>query len=115
VHLIRRSLKYVPRRELADVAVSDPHAATPTQPLADALIDADVVIVATNHTAFAGPQTLRQILELASDDCLIVDPWNCLGTAQVFLYAAEAPSLLEPTATLPATRQRPSRTSSSPM
>jgi UDP-N-acetyl-D-mannosaminuronic acid dehydrogenase len=93
-------------RELADVAVSDPHAATPTQPLADALIDADVVIVATNHTAFAGPQTLRQILELASDDCLIVDPWNCLGTAQVFLYAAEAPSLLEPTATLPATPDR---------
>jgi UDP-N-acetyl-D-mannosaminuronic acid dehydrogenase len=93
-------------RELADVAVSDPHAATPTQPLADALIDADVVIVATNHTAFAGSETLRQILELASDDCLIVDPWNCLGTAQVFLYAAEAPSLLEPTATLPATPHR---------
>jgi UDP-N-acetyl-D-mannosaminuronic acid dehydrogenase len=90
-------------RELADVAVSDPHAATPTQPLADALRDADVVIVATNHSAYAGPGTLREILALASDDCLIVDPWNCLGTAQVFLYAAEAAPMLETAATLPVT------------
>jgi UDP-N-acetyl-D-mannosaminuronic acid dehydrogenase len=89
-------------RELADVAVSDPHAATPTQPLADALRDADVVIVATNHSRFAEPGTLREILALACDDCLIVDPWNCLGTAQVFLYAAEAAPMLEPTASLPA-------------
>jgi UDP-N-acetyl-D-mannosaminuronic acid dehydrogenase len=89
-------------RELADVAVSDPHAATPTQPLADAIRDADVVIVATNHSAFAGPETLQEILTLAADDCLIVDPWNCLGTAQVFLYAAEASPLLPASATLPA-------------
>jgi UDP-N-acetyl-D-mannosaminuronic acid dehydrogenase len=82
-------------RELADVAVSDPHAATPTQPLADALRDADVVIVATNHSAFGGPDTLREILALASDECLIVDPWNCLGTSQVFVYAAEARPMLE--------------------
>ena len=26
---------------------------------------------------------------LASDDVLIVDPWNAFGTAQVFAYAAE--------------------------
>jgi len=32
-------------RELADVAVCDPHAATPTQPLTEAVQDADVVIV----------------------------------------------------------------------
>jgi UDP-N-acetyl-D-mannosaminuronic acid dehydrogenase len=88
-------------RELADVAVSDPHAATPTQPLTDAVRDADVVIVATNHSAFAGAQRLREILTLASPDCLIVDPWNCLGTAQVFLYAAEATPLLEAAASLP--------------
>jgi UDP-N-acetyl-D-mannosaminuronic acid dehydrogenase len=88
-------------RELADVAVSDPHAATPTQPLTDAVRDADVVIVATNHSAFAGAQRLREILTLASPECLIVDPWNCLGTAQVFLYAAEASPLLEAAASLP--------------
>src|SRR5580658_2102092 len=47
-------------RELADVAVCDPHAATPTQPLEEAIRDADVVIVATNHSAFETPQTLEK-------------------------------------------------------
>jgi UDP-N-acetyl-D-mannosaminuronic acid dehydrogenase len=81
-------------RELADVAVCDPHAATPTQPLADAVRDADVVIVATNHSEFERPETLRSILSMASADCLLVDPWNSLGTAQVFLYAAESAALV---------------------
>jgi UDP-N-acetyl-D-mannosaminuronic acid dehydrogenase len=80
-------------RELADVAVCDPYAASPTQPLADAARDADVVVVATNHSEFSGPAALRQILELASADCLVIDPWNCFGTGQVFLYAAEAPAV----------------------
>ena len=80
-------------RELADVAVCDPHAPTPTQPLADAVRDADVVIVATNHSEFEAPGALRQILALASDECLLVDPWNSLGTSQVFLYAAESAAL----------------------
>src|SRR5205807_885172 len=48
-------------RELADVAVCDPHAPTPTQTLADALHDADVVIVATNHSEFEGPRALQEI------------------------------------------------------
>jgi UDP-N-acetyl-D-mannosaminuronic acid dehydrogenase len=89
-------------RELADVAVCDPHAATPTQPLDDAVRDADVVIVATNHSAFERSQTLREVLALASDECLLVDPWNSFGTAQVFLYAAEAPALLAHAAPLDA-------------
>jgi UDP-N-acetyl-D-mannosaminuronic acid dehydrogenase len=87
-------------RELADVAVSDPHAATPTQPIDEAVRDADVVIVATNHSAYESPETLREILALASDECLLVDPWNSLGTGQVFLYAAEAPALLGPAASV---------------
>jgi UDP-N-acetyl-D-mannosaminuronic acid dehydrogenase len=93
-------------RELADVAVCDPHASTPTQPLADAVAGADVVIVATNHTEFSGPDALRSILAEAGDDCLIVDPWNALGTGQVFVYGAECGSLLgirerEPEAEVP--------------
>jgi UDP-N-acetyl-D-mannosaminuronic acid dehydrogenase len=80
-------------RELADVAVCDPHAATPTQPLADAVQDADVVIVATNHSEFERPETFREITERAAPDCLLVDPWNALGTAQVFVYGSEAKSL----------------------
>ena len=81
-------------RELADVAACDPHAPTPTQPLAEALQDADVVIVATNHSEFEGASCLREIRARASDDCLVVDPWNALGTAQVFIYTAESAALL---------------------
>ena len=81
-------------RELADVAVCDPHASTPTQPFADAIENADVVIVATNHSEFEGPSALREILLHASDECLLVDPWNALGTAQVFVYAAECAAML---------------------
>jgi len=81
-------------RELADVAVCDPHASTPTQPLAEAVQSAEVVIVATNHTEFSGPEALQSILSLASDDCLLVDPWNALGTGQVFVYAAECRPML---------------------
>jgi UDP-N-acetyl-D-mannosaminuronic acid dehydrogenase len=81
-------------RELADVAVCDPYAGTPTQPLADAVRDADVVIVATNHSAFERPEALRAIIAGASSECLLVDPWNSIGTAQVFVYASEAAALL---------------------
>jgi UDP-N-acetyl-D-mannosaminuronic acid dehydrogenase len=80
-------------RELADVAVCDPHAATPTQPLTDAVRDADVVIVATNHSEFERPEAFREIVEHAAPDCLLVDPWNALGTSQVFVYASEARAL----------------------
>jgi UDP-N-acetyl-D-mannosaminuronic acid dehydrogenase len=82
-------------RELADVAVCDPHAPNPaTQPLEDVLRDADVVVVATNHSEFEGPRMLAEIVTLARPDCLIVDPWNAIGTGQVFGYAAEADVLL---------------------
>lgn len=81
-------------RELADVAVCDPHAATPTQPLADAVLDADVVIVATNHSSFEGQDVLREILDRSADDCLLVDPWNALGIGCVFADATEATSVL---------------------
>ncbi|HEY1592378.1 MAG TPA: nucleotide sugar dehydrogenase [Solirubrobacteraceae bacterium] len=86
-------------RELADVAVCDPHAATPTVPLTEAVASADVVIVATNHTEFEGPDALRGIVTAASPDCLLVDPWNALGTAQVFAYAAESAAMLGTAAT----------------
>jgi UDP-N-acetyl-D-mannosaminuronic acid dehydrogenase len=76
-------------RELADVAVHDSHVATPTASLEDALSGADAVIVATNHAEFTEPAVLAAIAERASGDCLVVDPWNCWGAAQVFAYASE--------------------------
>ena len=68
-------------RELADVAVHDPHVATPDRRLEDALDDADVVVVATNHCEFSTPEALRAIADRAGADCLVVDPWNALGAA----------------------------------
>jgi UDP-N-acetyl-D-mannosaminuronic acid dehydrogenase len=76
-------------RELADVTVHDPHVATPTATLAEAVTDAEVVVVAANHSEFCDERTLARIAELAGADCLIVDPWDCWGGAQVFAYASE--------------------------
>jgi UDP-N-acetyl-D-mannosaminuronic acid dehydrogenase len=82
-------------RELADVAVCDPHAPSPTQPLDQAVQDADVVIVATNHSEFEGPAVRSEIVSRATPDALLVDPWNALGSGQVFLFAAESEALSE--------------------
>jgi UDP-N-acetyl-D-mannosaminuronic acid dehydrogenase len=86
-------------RELADVAVCDPHARTPTQPLTDAVHGAEVVIIATNHSEFTGPNALRAVIAASAEDCLVVDPWNALGTSQVFAYAAESAAMLGAPAT----------------
>src|SRR3954464_2864565 len=80
-------------RELADVAVHDPRVSTPTQSFEEAVAGADAVVVATNHSDFDGPEPLRRIGDLAADDCLVVDPWNAFGSAQVFAYAAEVAAL----------------------
>jgi UDP-N-acetyl-D-mannosaminuronic acid dehydrogenase len=80
-------------RELADVAVHDPHVQTPTATFDEAISSADVVIVATNHSQFRDPRTLAAIARQAGSDCLVVDPWNCWGAAQVFAYAAEIAAL----------------------
>ena len=80
-------------RELADVAVHDPVVATPTATFDEAVTGADVVIVATNHSAYSGADALQAIAERAGADCLVVDPWNALGAAQVFAYASEVAAL----------------------
>ena len=83
-------------RELADVAVHDPHVATPTQSFDEAVSSADAVIVATNHREFCGPDALRRVAGLAGEDALVVDPWNCFKAGQVFAYAAEVAALAAP-------------------
>jgi UDP-N-acetyl-D-mannosaminuronic acid dehydrogenase len=80
-------------RELADVAIHDPHVPTPTSSLGDAVLDADAVVVATNHSEFASPDVLRQIADGAKRDALVVDPWNVWGAAQVFAHADEVLAL----------------------
>jgi UDP-N-acetyl-D-mannosaminuronic acid dehydrogenase len=74
-------------RELADVVVHDPVVATPTASFEEAVSGADVVIIATNHSAFDAA------LAGIGPNCLVVDPWNALGAAQVFAYANEIAAL----------------------
>ncbi len=75
------------------MAVHDPHVPTPTVPFEEALDGADMVVVAANHAEFREPRALAAIAERAAADCLVVDPWNCWGAAQVFAYASELAAL----------------------
>jgi UDP-N-acetyl-D-mannosaminuronic acid dehydrogenase len=76
-------------RELADVAVHDPLADTPTQPFRDAIAGADAVVVATNHTVFCSEEVLRAVVESTTDDAVLVDPWGAWEIGRVFVPAAE--------------------------
>ncbi len=80
-------------RELADVVAHDPHVPTPTASFMEAIEDADVVVVATDHPEFREPQALAAIAQQAKADCLVVDPWNCWGAGQVFAYSSELAAL----------------------
>jgi UDP-N-acetyl-D-mannosaminuronic acid dehydrogenase len=83
-------------RELADVAVHDPVVPTPTSTFDEAVSGADVVVVATNHSAYSNADALAAIAQGAAPDCLVVDPWNAFGAAQVFGYASEIAALRAP-------------------
>jgi UDP-N-acetyl-D-mannosaminuronic acid dehydrogenase len=83
-------------RELADVAVHDPHVATPTQSFEDAILDADAVVIATNHSDFRRPEVLRAIADSAKGDAVLADPWDCFGTQQVFARPAEMVAVPRP-------------------
>jgi UDP-N-acetyl-D-mannosaminuronic acid dehydrogenase len=83
-------------RELADVVVHDPHVPGPTASFEDTIAGAGVVVVATNHSEFRSPAALAAIAERAAGDCLVIDPWNCWGAAQVFAYASELAALGAP-------------------
>jgi UDP-N-acetyl-D-mannosaminuronic acid dehydrogenase len=76
-------------RELADVAVHDPHVASPTQSFADAVRDADAVVVATNHPEFRTHEALLGLAAAAGGEALVVDPWDAWGAGQVFAHAEE--------------------------
>jgi UDP-N-acetyl-D-mannosaminuronic acid dehydrogenase len=76
-------------RELADVCVHDPHVNTPTASFEEVLDDAEVVIVATNHSELRGAESRAAIVARAASGCLVVDPWNCLEIGRVFAPASE--------------------------
>jgi len=76
-------------RELADVAVHDPHVSSPTASFDQAIIDADAVIIATDHSQFRRPEVLSALTDGARNQALLVDPWNCFGQYEVFARLAE--------------------------
>jgi UDP-N-acetyl-D-mannosaminuronic acid dehydrogenase len=84
-------------RELAKVVVHDPHAPIATDSFEDSVGDAAAIVVATNHEDFSDPGALRMLSERAAPDCLVVDPWNALGSAQVFAYLDECLALARQT------------------
>ena len=77
-------------RELADVAVCDPHAPVAHPAARPEAVRADVVIVATNHSAFEGRGRPRR----SSPGRPATASWSIRGTrsepSQVFVYGAEA-------------------------
>jgi UDP-N-acetyl-D-mannosaminuronic acid dehydrogenase len=77
-------------RELATVVAHDPHAPVASEPLQDALTGAEAVVVATNHSEFSGAGALTLLAERTAEGCLVVDPWNALGAAQVFASVDDA-------------------------
>jgi UDP-N-acetyl-D-mannosaminuronic acid dehydrogenase len=78
-------------RELTEVHICDPHAHSLTEPLQEAVRDAEAIFVATNHSDFETPEARGAIVELSAPGCLLADPWNALGHGQVFCVAAELP------------------------
>jgi UDP-N-acetyl-D-mannosaminuronic acid dehydrogenase len=79
-------------RELAEVATHDPHAPVADEGLEEAVRGAAAVVVATNHTEFSDPGTLRTVAE-GAPEALIVDPWNSFGAAQVFAPVEQVVSI----------------------
>jgi UDP-N-acetyl-D-mannosaminuronic acid dehydrogenase len=77
-------------RELTTVVAHDPHAPVTSEPLEEALGDAEAVVVATNHSEFSSPGALAALAERTAEGCLLVDPWNAFGAAQVFASVNEA-------------------------
>ncbi len=76
-------------RELADVAVHDPHVSSPTASFDQAIIAADTVIIATDHSQFRRPEVLSALTDGARNQALLVDSWNCFGQYEVFARLAE--------------------------
>jgi UDP-N-acetyl-D-mannosaminuronic acid dehydrogenase len=82
-------------RELALVAAHDPHSPSSSLTLAEAVADADAVVLATNHSAWKDPAVLRRIADLASDGAVLAHPWNSFGQDTVFGVAEELATGLE--------------------
>lgn len=69
--------------EGAKVSLYDPF--VDSQPLEDAIKDADILILAINHDVFKS-LSIQYLGNLVSQDCLIFDIWNMFGTGKILFY-----------------------------
>lgn len=72
--------------EGADVFVHDPF--IESQPLQEALKDANILIIGMNHDIFKEIE-LSEIQSLVAKDCIICDIWNLFGTGKIILSLDE--------------------------
>ena len=56
----------------------------------------------------------QRILDLVGGDCLLVDPWNSLGTDQVFAFATETAAMRALAATAPPAAMAPGPPAAAP-
>ena len=89
----RQSLSYKVRkallRERAKVTMHDPHVRGYDTDLSEALRDADLVFVATNHDAYH-EIGLEQLRGMVGRDCVVSDIWNIFGTDHTLFHLDEA-------------------------
>ncbi len=74
------------KREGALILAHDPYVESVT--LEESLENAEIVIVAMNHTDFK-KIAIKDIARLTSKDCLICDIWNILGTGKVIFKVTD--------------------------
>ena len=60
----------------------------PSEPIEDALRDADLVFVAMNHDAFRG-LGVEFLRRLARPDALVCDVWNLFGTGRILFSLSQ--------------------------
>ncbi|HCB23215.1 hypothetical protein A3H81_00465 [Candidatus Daviesbacteria bacterium RIFCSPLOWO2_02_FULL_38_18] len=69
--------------EGAKVSVSDPF--IDSQPLEDALLGAEILIIGVNHDVFKNI-TFEYLSKFVSSDCIIADIWNIFQTGKIVFY-----------------------------
>ncbi len=79
-------------RELADVSVHDPHVSTPNSSFYEAVLEADAVIIATDHRDFRSPDVLRSRADGARGEAILVHPWNSFGQYAIFARLSKLPT-----------------------
>jgi UDP-N-acetyl-D-mannosaminuronic acid dehydrogenase len=83
---VRNSLSFKVKkaleREHAYLAIHDPYVPEYRADLKEALRDAEVLIIAMNHSMYKD-LTLKELKSLMRPDAIICDIWNILGTGKV--------------------------------